>query len=50
MDDNIINIIMTFANIKCHSCYNEINSIIKLKKVMKMYKFYYCDERCFKFY
>ena len=50
MDDNIIDIIMTFSNIKCHSCYNEINSIIKLKKAIKINKFYYCDEKCFKFY
>ena len=50
MDDNIINTIMSFSNIKCHSCHDEMNTLIKLKKALKIYNFYYCDEKCFKFY
>ena len=47
MDDNVIQKIMIFSNIKCHSCYNEIDKIIKLKKFIKSGKFYYCNENCY---
>lgn len=49
MDDNVISVIISFTHIKCHSCHNEINSILKLKKAIKIYKFYYCNKECFNF-
>lgn len=47
MDDNVIKIIMNFSKIKCHSCYNEIDNIIKLKELIKVGKFYYCNNACY---
>lgn len=47
MDDNIINNILSYTNIKCHSCFNEINTILKLKFFIKCDKFYYCSNKCF---
>lgn len=47
MDDNIISTIMLYTNIKCHSCCDDINSIINLKRCIKINKFYYCKYSCF---
>ena len=47
MDDNIIKTIMNLSKITCHSCYNKIDNIIKLKEFIKVNKFYYCNNGCY---
>lgn len=47
-NDDIINEILLYLEIKCHSCYNRID-VNNLKDLIKLNKFYYCNKTCFNF-
>ncbi len=44
----IINEILSYLEITCHTCYNKIN-LNNLKNLIKLNKFYFCNKICFDF-
>ena len=44
----IISEILSYLEITCHTCYNKIN-LNNINKVLKLDKFYYCNDHCFNF-
>ena len=44
----IINEILTYLEITCHTCYNTIN-LNNFNNVVKLNKFYYCNDFCYNF-
>ena len=44
----IINEILLYLEITCHSCYNIIK-LNDLNNVIKLNRFYFCNKKCFDF-
>ena len=44
----IVDEILSYLKITCHTCYNTIN-LNNINGVLKLDKFYYCNDYCYNF-
>ena len=49
MPPEVVNIILSYIDIHCHSCFNSLNNVNCFKNCKKMDRNYFCDQTCFEF-